>query len=49
MPAIVDFDTLPQLFSRLVDHFEGQNYTALAYKNKKTKKWEDISWGGVSE
>ena len=44
MPAIVEFETIPQLVLRLAAHFEGQNHTALRYKDKKTKKWVDIPW-----
>lgn len=44
MSAIVEFDTIPQLFTRLVDHYQGQNRPALGYKDKKTKTWVDISW-----
>lgn len=44
MSAIVDFETLPQLFTRLVAHYDGQNRAALSYKDSKTKAWTDISW-----
>ena len=44
MAAIVTFDTIPELFSDLFDYFQGQNKTALRYKDKKTKEWLDISW-----
>lgn len=44
MPAIVDFDTTPQLFRRLVDHYAGHNRPALTYKDRFTKDWVDISW-----
>lgn len=44
MPAIVEFETIPQLVLRLAAHFEGQNHTALRYKDKKTKAWVDIPW-----
>ena len=44
MSVIVEFETMPELFSRLVAHYDGQNRTALSYKEKKTKKWKDISW-----
>jgi long-chain acyl-CoA synthetase len=44
MPAIVEFETIPQLVLRLAAHFEGQNHTALRYKDKKTKTWVDIPW-----
>ncbi len=44
MAAIVEFDTIPQLFRRVADHYKGQNRTSLVFKEKKTKKWTDISW-----
>ncbi len=44
MPAIVDFQTIPQLFRRLVDHYAGQGRAALTYKDRSSKQWVDISW-----
>ena len=44
MPAIVEFDTIPQLFSRLYRRYEGQHRTVLRYKDRKTKAWVDITW-----
>ena len=44
MPTLVDFDTIPQMFRRIADHYNGQQRAALAYKEKKTKQWTDISW-----
>ncbi|MFV1981244.1 MAG: long-chain fatty acid--CoA ligase, partial [Rhodothermia bacterium] len=44
MPAVVDFDTLPQLFLRLEDRYVGQNRPVLRYKEKKTRAWTDITW-----
>ena len=44
MPAIVEFDTLPQLFDGLVDHYEGQNRTALRYWDRDDKAWGSIDW-----
>ncbi len=44
MAAIVDFDTIPQLFRNLVDMYAGQNRPALSYKDRDTKEWVDISW-----
>ncbi|MBT8400019.1 MAG: long-chain fatty acid--CoA ligase [Rhodothermia bacterium] len=44
MPAIVDFQTIPQLFRRLVDHYAGQGRAALTYKDRNSKEWVDISW-----
>ena len=49
MPAIVDFDTLPGLFDRMVSLYRGQNRTALAYKDKKTKEWISISWEALQQ
>lgn len=44
MAALVPFDTLPQLFTGIVRMFDGQNKAALAYKDKKTKAWVDVSY-----
>ncbi len=49
MSTIVEFDTLPQLFRRVVNHYQGQQRTALAFKEKKTKQWTDISWETFQE
>jgi len=48
MGAIVDFETIPQLFSRLVAHYHGQQRTALRYKDKKTKAWVGVTWEEVA-
>ncbi|HET6566340.1 MAG TPA: AMP-binding protein, partial [Rhodothermales bacterium] len=44
MPAIVPFDTMPQLFANLATYFSGQQRTALRYKDRNTKLWVDIPW-----
>ena len=44
MKAIVEFETIPQMFTRLVAHYQGQQRTALRYKDKKTKAWVAIPW-----
>jgi long-chain acyl-CoA synthetase len=44
MGAIVAFETIPQLFYRVADHYEGTGRPALAYKDRKTREWTDISW-----
>ncbi len=44
MPAIVEFETIPELFNNLVAHFDGQQRAALSYKDRTTKQWVDISW-----
>lgn len=43
MPAQVDFDTIPQLFTRLCDHYRGEERTILRYK-ERDEGWIDISW-----
>ncbi|MES3630096.1 MAG: long-chain fatty acid--CoA ligase [Longimonas sp.] len=42
MPAQVEFETIPQLFTRLVDHYRGNERTVLRHKPDDT--WLDISW-----
>ena len=44
MNAIVEFDTIPQMFTRVVAHYQGQQRTALRYKDTKTKTWVAIPW-----
>ena len=47
MPAIVEFETLPQLFLGLAEHYKGQRRPALSYKDKDTKAWVDLPWEDV--
>jgi len=47
MPILVAFDTMPQLFTRLANHYAGRDRPALRYKDKYTKAWVDISWDEV--
>ena len=49
MPAIVEFETLPQLFLGLAEHYKGQRRPALSYKDKDTKAWVDLPWEDVIE
>ncbi len=44
MPALVKFDTIPELFLRITEHYRSKNVPALAYKDKKTKEWVNITW-----
>ncbi|MDX1740697.1 MAG: AMP-binding protein, partial [Rhodothermales bacterium] len=44
MPAIVEFDTIPQLFRNLVENYAGQNRPALSYKDRGSGQWIDITW-----
>lgn len=49
MAALVTFDTIPELFYGLVDHFRGSDRVALGYKDRETKTWEGISWTEFEE
>ncbi|WP_022834314.1 AMP-dependent synthetase/ligase [Salisaeta longa] len=42
MPAQVAFNTIPQLFTRLADHYDGAQHTALRHKANDT--WVNIPW-----
>lgn len=44
MPALVPFDTLPELFTGLVDHYRGREVTALRYKDTDRETWVGITW-----
>lgn len=47
MPAIVSFETMPQLYHGLLAYHDAAR-TALRYKDRKSKKWVDISWGELN-
>ncbi|MDX1530603.1 MAG: long-chain fatty acid--CoA ligase [Rhodothermales bacterium] len=49
MPALVPFETIPELFTGLVGRFRGSNKPALAYRDRQTKAWTDISWEALHE
>ncbi|WP_420454640.1 AMP-dependent synthetase/ligase [Rubrivirga sp.] len=44
MPAVVPFETAPQLVARLAAHYAGTGKAALGYKDKTTKAWADVTW-----
>ncbi len=44
MNALVDFNTVPQLFNRLVDYHVGNDQTVLRYVDKDSKDWVEIKW-----
>ena len=44
MPALVEFDTIPQLIQRLAAHYAGSDHAALRYKDRRTKTWTPITW-----
>ena len=47
MPAIVSFETLPELYSRLADKFKGSDKTAFAYKPSSADPYTTITWDKV--
>ena len=49
MPAQVPFDTIPELFTHLVDRYRDQDRTVMRYKDKNTKQWTGISWEALEE
>ena len=44
MNSLVQFDTIPQLFNRLVDYHLGNDQTVLRYVDKDSKEWVDVKW-----
>ena len=42
--SLVPFDTIPQLFNRLVDYHLGNDQTVLRYVDKDSKEWVDVKW-----
>ncbi len=49
MPALVAFETIPQLFHRLIAHYQGLQRPALSYKDKRTKHWVNITWEELAD
>ncbi len=44
MPALVPFETAPELFSRLSAHFAGKDRVVMQYMDRKSKAWTPITW-----
>ncbi|MEX0821990.1 MAG: long-chain fatty acid--CoA ligase [Rhodothermales bacterium] len=49
MAALVEFDTIPELFYGLVGYFRGSDRPALRFKNRDSGEWEGISWTELEE
>ncbi|HEX7071388.1 MAG TPA: AMP-binding protein, partial [Rhodothermales bacterium] len=49
MPALVEFRTVPELFTNLVAHFRGSDKAALTFKDRQSKEWIDITWDALHE
>jgi len=44
MNALVEFNTVPELFNNLIDYHKGSNQVVLRYVDKESKEWVDVSW-----
>lgn len=44
MAAVVEFETLPELYDRLEKFHAGHSRTALRYKDRTTHEWTPIRW-----
>ncbi len=49
MPALLDFETVPELFRGIVAWYRGENRAALRYKDRISRTWVDISWEKLEE
>ena len=49
MPALLDFETVPELFHGVVASYRGGNRAALRYKDRIARTWVDISWEELEE
>ena len=44
MEALVEFNTVPELFNNLIDYHQGKDQVVLRYVEKESKEWVDITW-----
>ncbi|MFN3596119.1 MAG: AMP-dependent synthetase/ligase [Rubricoccaceae bacterium] len=49
MPLAVDFETIPQLFTGLMERYRDSGRAVLVYKDKRTKAWTDIPYAALEE
>ncbi len=49
MPALLDFETVPELFNGIVNWYRGENRAAFRYKDRTSRTWVDISWEEMEE
>jgi len=48
MPAQVEFDTIPELFRRLCNHYDGEERPVLRHK-VRGEGWKEITWEGLRD
>jgi long-chain acyl-CoA synthetase len=44
MPAVVPFETAPEMVRGLAARYAGTGKAALGYKDRTTKEWTDVTW-----
>ena len=44
MEALVEFNTVSELFNNLIDYHQGKDQVVLRYVEKESKEWVDITW-----
>ena len=44
MPAVVPFETAPEMVRGLAARYAGTGKAALGYKSRTTKEWTDVTW-----
>ena len=49
MPALFDFQTIPQLYRGLVARSASQTNAVFSYKDRETKAWTGISWSEAQD
>ena len=49
MAALAQFETIPELFNTVSNHYRGTDKVALTYKDSKTKEWVDITWDELTD
>lgn len=49
MPAVVAFETTPEMIRALAAQYAGTGKAALGYKDKATKAWTDVTWDDLHE
>lgn len=49
MPALFDFQTIPQLYRGLVERSASQTDAVFTYKDRDTKAWTGISWAEAQD
>lgn len=49
MPAVVPFETAPEMVRGLAARYAGTGKAALGYKDRQTKEWTDVTWDELAQ